>query len=228
VVAELDAGAELVWDDDHGDEVVYVVSGGLEIDGTRCGPESSVIVESGVATTARAEAPTRLLHFGPTDAAAPSDGFLGAPARDGRTVHVVDEHHGQTLRVESSELDSFVRYYADSTCPTCRITFFRTVVNTPYVAPSHVHSEDEIIHVLAGELQVGRATVSAGMSMAIPKDLRYGFRASGPFSFLNYRRDISTIVNAPGSEPILENLQRTRDRLADAGIPVTLVTGMPS
>ena len=52
----------------------------------------------------------------------------------------------------------------------------------PYVVGSHLHSEDEIIHVLSGALQVGPRKVSAGMSIAIPGQQRYGFRTDGAFS----------------------------------------------
>jgi uncharacterized cupin superfamily protein len=71
-------------------------------------------------------------------------------------------------------------------------------------ASSHLHSEDEIIHVLEGELRVGTLTVPAGTSIAVPANLRYSFRTSQPFRFLNYRADVSTILLKPGSKPILE------------------------
>src|SRR5262249_50307035 len=101
-------------------------------------------------------------------------------------------------------------------CPTCRIAFFRIDSNSeePWVASSHMHSQDEIIHVLSGALQMGRDTVGAGMSVAIPGNHRYGFRTSGKFAFLNYRSDVSTTTTTPGSEPILETVDALRDRHA--------------
>src|SRR5438874_552137 len=83
-------------------------------------------------------------------------------------------------------------------CEPCRITFFKVSAPDARTAASHVHSEDEIIHVLSGELRVGPNVVAAGTSVAIPGNYRYGFRTPGPFSFLNYRRDASTYTAAPG------------------------------
>src|SRR5262249_31591526 len=66
VRGELDAGAELEWGTDHGDEALYVLAGELDVDGRRCGEGGAVIVEAGVPAVARATTDTRLLHFGPT------------------------------------------------------------------------------------------------------------------------------------------------------------------
>ena len=94
-------------------------------------------------------------------------------------------------------------------CPTCRIVFFRIDgKGEPYAVGSHLHSEDEIIHVLSGALQVGRHRIEPGMSVAIPANERYGFRTTGPFSFLNYRADASTYTLAPGTEPVLEGVSK--------------------
>ena len=81
-------------------------------------------------------------------------------------------------------------YYTDGTCPTCRITFFSVDgrgLDEPHRVGSHVHSHDEIVHVLEGDLQIGQVTVSEGMSVAVPANRRYGFRTPGPFRFLNYQ-----------------------------------------
>jgi hypothetical protein len=72
-------------------------------------------------------------------------------------------------------------------------------------ADSHVHSQDELIHVLWGELQVGAVSAPAGTTLAIPAGHRYGFRSTGAYGFLNHRRDASTYLGRPGSEAWLED-----------------------
>jgi hypothetical protein len=128
-------------------------------------------------------------------------------------VHVISLDDARPL---DPEVPAGPRYFTDSTCKTCRIAFFKVAMPEARVTGSHVHSEDEIIHVLTGELQVGRAVVSAGMSVAIPGSYRYGFRTPGPFSFLNFRRDASTYVAAPGSTPVLETVDTWRAMRAAA------------
>jgi mannose-6-phosphate isomerase-like protein (cupin superfamily) len=208
VEGELAEGAELRWAaSGHGDEAVYLLDGELDVDGVRCGPETTAIVEAGVAVTMRAVTASRVIHAGPSSTEPPRDGLLGAAKDDGHSVHVVPLEDARPLYLDRPRGP---RYYADSTCETCRIAFFKVASDEASVAASHIHSEDEIIRVLTGELQVGRTTVPAGMSVAIPGNYRYGFRTPGAYSFLNYRRDASTYVAAPGSEPIIETIDSFR------------------
>ena len=217
VDAELSEGAELQWDaGGHGEEAVFVLEGDIEVGGVRCGPESSAIIEAGVAASLRAVTNAKIVHFGPSSTDAPTGGLFGAPGDVGRGVHVLTLEEARPL---STDGGYGARYFTDSTCDTCRITFFKVSVAEATVTASHVHSEDEIIHVLTGELRVGRTVVGAGTSIAIPADYRYGFRTPGPFSFLNYRRDASTYVAAPGSTPIVETVeawQAERENRANA------------
>jgi hypothetical protein len=208
--AELDTGAELVWRPDHGDEVLFVLTGELEVDGAGCGPRTAVIVERGVAAAAaRAVAPSRVLHFGPASTAAVTDGLLGPARATGHGVRVVAPAEAEP--VGPADGGRGARFYADSTCETCRLAFLEVFATFgPTVVPSHVHSEDEIIRVTSGELGVGKLTVRAGMSIAIPKDYRYSLRAPGPFTFVNYRRDASTVLNTPGTPVRLETVEALR------------------
>jgi mannose-6-phosphate isomerase-like protein (cupin superfamily) len=196
VSAELQAGAELTWDGAQGDEALFVVEGAVSADGRQCGPDGTVVVEAGASGTVRAITDTKLLHVGSTTRPSASDGSA-VPG-----MHVVDADSGRHVRYEGHPIENI--YYADSTCPTCSIVLFSVSCDQPHVAASHVHSEDEIIHVLDGELQVGPQTVRAGMSVAIPAGRRYGFRTPGAYKFLNYRKDASTFTGAPGSDPVVE------------------------
>jgi len=96
------------------------------------------------------------------------------------------------------------RMFADSTCQTCRITFFTTGRDSEYVSSPHSHSVDEILYLMSGRIRFGSRELRPGDAVCIEGDRRYAFR-SGPegFAFLNYRRDASkqTIV---GDIPRLE------------------------
>jgi quercetin dioxygenase-like cupin family protein len=211
VEAELGAGTELRWHVRHGDEVVFVIDGELRVDGVQCGPNAAAIVEADVPTTARALTDLRVLHFGPASPEPPSEGPLGPARSEGHRVHVIEQ---EAAALVGDPAGHGSRYYRDSTCETCRAAFFEPFDHAPFVTPSHVHSEDEIIRVLDGELRLGRMTLRPGMSIAIPGGARYSFRTPGGYSFLNYRRDAATCVVAPGTPPVLETVESARQSWA--------------
>ncbi len=96
VISELEDGGTIEWDERHGDDGVYVMSGALDVDGAqcaaaRCPADGALIVESGVVCTARAVGVTSIVHCGAVDAEPPTDGLYGAPAREGHGVHVIGE-----------------------------------------------------------------------------------------------------------------------------------------
>jgi uncharacterized cupin superfamily protein len=206
VVGELEAGSELSWAAGHGDEVVYVAEGELEVDGLRCDSGGVVIVESDVATTVRAKERTAVVHFGPVSFEPPGDGPLGPPSPDGHGVHVRDEH---SLPRKN--------FYADSDCPTCRLTLMRNVHGPLHTTASHTHSTDEIIYMLSGDIQFGSSRVTPGMALAIPGDYRYRFRSQTGCEFLNYRRDASLYTTNPKEAPLLETVKGLKDRRPSTG-----------
>ena len=192
VVSQLDDGAVMRWDRDHGDEAVCVLEGGLDVDGRRCPTGGAVVVEAGVACTATATGPTRVAHYGPTDSTPPADGLLGPANEDGHGVHVVGERGW--FRAGSDTYSQ--TWWADSTCPTCRICVFRIEQpDAPDVDLPHHHTQDEIIFVLEGELRLGSYRCPAGTAISIPARMRYSLRNGGKaVKFLNYRRDGSRFV----------------------------------
>jgi hypothetical protein len=128
-----------------------VVSGGLDSADGRVAEGSSLIVEAGV------------------------------PAVD-RGLHHLRAQDVPSIRFSGDDATSV--YFQDGTCPTCRITLFPydgSLFSDDYVGASHLRSEDEIMHVLDGELHVGPLVVGAGTSIAAQRDLRYGFSTKGPF-----------------------------------------------
>ena len=90
-ISELEDGATLQWDDEHGDDGVYVMSGALEVNGALCPEDGAVIVESGAACTARAVGVTTVVHCGAHDVTPPGDGIYGTPEPGGHGVHVIGD-----------------------------------------------------------------------------------------------------------------------------------------
>jgi quercetin dioxygenase-like cupin family protein len=214
LAGELDAATELEWRTDHGDEALYVVDGEVEIDGTGVSPGGAVLVEAGAPANLRALKASRVAHFGPVDHEPPSAGPFGAPGGEGRHVHVFPTVDAAPSLSDPSQSGT---YFGDGSCSTCRIAFF--VVDgrrstEGYTSASHTHSEDEIIHVLDGEMHVGPITVRPGMSIAVRANRRYGFRTPAGFRFVNYRRDAATMVRAPDSPPILETVGALREMIS--------------
>jgi uncharacterized cupin superfamily protein len=209
VAARLSPGATLQWragensdEGAHGDEAVYVLSGELRVGDRVCPTAGALIIEAGVDAQAEVGAESAsVLHFGPARPGGPFDGPLGPPAPGARGVHVVGPLG--TYAIQTTERDT--HYYADSTCPTCRITLLHTGRTVPTNSAAHSHSQDELITLLSGEIIVGNRHLVAGDTIAIGADRRYAFR-SGPsgFSFLNYRRDGAYMTTDRADPPRLE------------------------
>ena len=73
-----------------------------------------------------------------------------------------------------------------------------------YLSSPHSHSEDEIIYLLKGDIQVGQTVLTAGDAIGIAGDRRYRFKGGEHgFGFLNYRRDASYMSVEKG-KPFLE------------------------
>ncbi len=197
----LQSGGSLEWLPDHGEEAIFVLEGEIEAPAGRCGQKGAVIIESGCPVSIEARTRSRLLHVGRTSGAPPFGGPYGPPEPAGHRVHVFDP---EGLRVTRPAEGFEISHYADSGCPTCRVGFFRVRGECPTVAPSHSHSSPELITVTEGTLQVGPLQVTAGSTIAIAADRRYGFRTKGAYEFVNYRPDVSFITTSPGEPPRLE------------------------
>jgi hypothetical protein len=156
------------------------------------------VVEAGVACTATAVGATRVAHYGPTDPTPPADGLLGPAQEHGRGVHVVGD--GGWFRAGNDTYSQ--TWWADSSCPTCRIRVSRIEhPDTPDTDVPHHHTQDEIIFVLEGELRMGAYRCPAGTAISIPAHMRYTLRSDGKaFKFLNYRRDASRFAMAGREE----------------------------
>jgi hypothetical protein len=179
---EIPDGEALEWGDDHGEEVVYVAGGTLTDGARECVEKGAVVIEAGSPLRLTAKGDTRVLHFG---SRSPSGERPAEPA-----VHMVGP--GGTWAMVDEIRDS--HYFADSTCPTCDVTLLYTSRKDEWDSSTHSHSADEIIHLLWGDIQVGRWHMDPGDTVAIRGDAAYHFR-SGPngFGFLNFRAGPSTM-----------------------------------
>jgi quercetin dioxygenase-like cupin family protein len=188
--AEIGPGATMAWTAAHSDEGVYVIEGELTVGDQPCPAGGAVIIESGVAITAKSPIGATIIHVGSADVVPPADGPLGSPA-PAQHVHVVGPEgwyqSGSKDRVEAI-------WFADSTCPTCRIAFF-TVRSKPapfWAGPAHSHTQDEIIHVLEGSVRLGAREYGPGTTLCVPGDVHYALSfGEGGALFTNYRRDWS-------------------------------------
>lgn len=203
VVAEPDAGARYSWSGAHGDEALYVADGRLEVGGRTVGPAGAVVVESGAEATVRVTAPSRVIHCGSWDREPPADGLFGPPDPEGHKVHV----SGPGGWFVSGATDGVhAVWYADSTCPTCRIALFTVSNDRPGTKGGrpHIHTVDEIIHVLDGSMCFGSYEFGPGTSVCIPGHVRYSqWAGERGCTFLNFRRDTSEQVYfEKGKEPV--------------------------
>jgi hypothetical protein len=143
------------------------------------------------------------VHCGAVDADPPAGGRYGPPAPEGHRVHVIGDRgwfaSGDRERVA-------VRWFADSTCPTCRIALFHVWRPEGGVRDrSHTHTQDELIFLLAGSVIVAGVEYGAGTCLAIPALTRYSLTSGADgFAILNFRRDVSVQGYRPGEPDELE------------------------
>jgi quercetin dioxygenase-like cupin family protein len=207
VVATLTDGAALHVERPPGDEAIIVLDGTVEHAGRAIVAGGGFVVEAGASVSLQASGAARLAHFGAVDERA---GEISArrPAAHVPLVHVYHDigETRQTPRLASPDL--LGSYYADGSCPGCALQIFDVDGRKlrRFVAPSHYHSEDEIIFVIEGTLRFGRQTLDAGCAVAVPSMRRYAFRTVDGFRFINYRASPSYVVERPGSAPIDETV----------------------
>ena len=201
VAAELFPGTELRWGTNHGDEAVYVRSGSLAIEGRVCPADGAVIVEAGVAVTATAETATSIVHVGPADSNPPADGLRGPAETEGRGVRIVGPD-GMWATVDDTQR---TRFFSDASAATNRLWLLATDRPQYFESSSHSHSQDELIHVLRGEIRVGRRVVGEGDTLWVAADRRYKlYSGDDGVHFINYRRDASVMTSPNYDAPLLE------------------------
>lgn len=201
VAVDLAAGTEMRWGTEHGDEAVYVRSGSLAVDGRVCPADGAVVVEAGVAIAATAELDTTIVHMGPTDSAPPANGLRGPAESEGRGVRIVGPD-GLWATVDETQR---TRLFSDASAPTNRLWLLATDRPQYFESSAHSHSQDELIHVLRGEIRVGRRVVAEGDTLWVAADRRYKlYSGDDGVHFINYRRDASVMTSPNHDGPLLE------------------------
>lgn len=201
VAADLAAGTEMRWGTEHGDEAVYVRSGSLVVDGRVCPSDGAMVVEAGVAATAIAESDTTIVHVGPNDPVPPVNGLRGPADTKGRGVRVVGPD-GLWATVDEAQR---TRFFSDASAPTNRLWLLATDRPQYFESSAHSHSQDELIHVLRGEIRVGRRVVGEGDTLWVAADRRYKlYSGHDGVHFINYRRDASVMTSPNYDGPLLE------------------------
>jgi hypothetical protein len=193
-----------MWDDDHGDEVIWIRSGRLRDakSGAVAGPGDVVVVETDVATAFAVIDDTDVVHFGSFDQ--PAWDLLGPPTGPRGAYIIGVEQRSHTSATLDGDVHVSTRFWADSTRQSSRAAFLEVSGDAGHHAPSHSHSGDEIIYVASGSIRVGQEVLSDNMAIYIPGGQRYRYSAQDPYAFVNFRADASTITLKPGTPGHLE------------------------
>ena len=176
VASELRKDSEIRWKPGHGDEALYVRAGSLEVNGQPCVAGAAAILEAGSQPRVRALEATCLLHFGSRVAPA---------SQTEQGVHVTTPRGTWEQLGPGRE----TRFFADATCERCSIWLLYTARAHAFESSIHSHSQDELIHVLEGEIELGSLHIAAGDTLFVAADQLYRLRAGDSgFAFLNFRR----------------------------------------
>lgn len=142
-----------------------------------------------------------VIHVGPADPDPPTDGLRGPAESEGRSVRIVGPG-GVWATVDDSQR---TRFFSDASAPTNRLWLLATDRPQYFESSAHSHSQDELIHVLRGEIRVGRRVVGAGDTLWVAADRRYKLYSGGDgVHFINYRRDASVMTSPNYDGPLLE------------------------
>lgn len=185
VTAAIEPGSTLEWGSDHGEQALYVRSGRLELDHGSCEPGGVLVVEGDATLVARVPVATEVVQVGNVDGS--------ARGRAGSGHHLIGPEglHGHT------EGPHAFHFYADAQCPGCTLTLHWSSHTEWYESRVHSHSQDELIHVLRGEISVGRRRVGPGDTLAVAAHSRYRFESGEEgYAFLNYSPDKSEYIPA--------------------------------
>jgi hypothetical protein len=192
VSSEVDRGASLRWRAGHGDEAVYVKRGSLEVDGRSCAAGGALIVEADAALEALVVEPSEFLHFGSVTDTPVERKPAGGPARG---YHLVGPR-GVYAREDPTHV---TRIFADASCPTCDAFLLHSSRTVRYRSAAHSHTQDELIHLLDGDISLGSHRLDPGDTLTVTANTRYRFEAGDQgYAFLNFSAAKSGYVLAPG------------------------------
>lgn len=162
------AGAALRWTSPSVGHGIFLLKGGVEIEGTTLNAGGAVLIERlGECTAVAGSSGVALLHF---HQQTPHEALLSRPG--GRT-HVGGVDGAYQVELASGGIGTI---WADSSCPTCDLWFQKSELRGPRKQGlPHYHTANEIIYLLDGEMHVGRRVLLPGTALAIDANTPYGF-----------------------------------------------------
>jgi hypothetical protein len=178
------------------DCAVYVWHGAVDAGGWTLGQGSSAVVEHG-----------RSLEIVGVDGASEVLTFAAghppsAPLPGGH-VHLLPNERVPAFTEQRGDHPVAGRMHADSDCPTCAVWLHenqlppgRPISVEDAAKGIHSHTEDEVIFVLDGQMQLGQKLVGPGTAIAIAADTLYSFNV-GPegLSFVNFRAGMPSDIH---------------------------------
>ncbi len=185
---ELAAGAIIRIEQPAEDHVFYVVAGECLVGGTPVGPggAASIARDATAELSGGAEGATILHFIGHAET---------RPDRAGGCVHIMGK--GWTER----SADRVHTLYFDSGCPTCAVWLHRSGSGSGRFAAPHHHTEDEIICVVEGDLDLGTRRITAGGAAAVGKEMVYSFTSGDDgLTFVNFRQADPFFVPKDGTQ----------------------------
>lgn len=205
----LEPGASLAWDRPKQDHLVYVWAGRLASRDLTLLPDEAYVVEHGGRGEVRAVEPSVVLHFHrPEDHASPA-------GRTGGRAHLLA---GCAVRRGTDPRTRIgISLFADASCPGCQVWLHGNAYPPGYKVEAHLHSEDEIIVVTGGALQLGKLAYGRGSVLAVDAETRYGFTAGAEgLAFINFRAAPPTFSRAGSDRGMRDERSMVLNALAHA------------
>ncbi|MCR5879550.1 hypothetical protein [Phenylobacterium sp. J367] len=202
---QLAAGAALTVDGPAEDHVFYVLTGDMRVGATPIEPGGAASIGRGAtAELSGGAAGATLLHF--------IGHAATRPDRAGGCVHLM--RTGWTER----SADRRHTLYFDSGCPTCAVWLHRSGSGSGRFAAPHHHTEDEIICVVEGDLDLGTRRIAAGGAAAVGREMVYSFTSGeAGLTFVNFRQADPFFVPKDASQKAPESERKLlRARLESA------------
>ncbi len=173
---ELAPGAAIHLDRPAEDHIFYVVDGELLVGGTPVPPRGAASIGAGAISevSGGAQGATVLEYVGDAET---------RPDKPGGCVHILSQPWMEHTTVSSHAL------YFDSSCPNCSVWLHMTRVDKGGATPPHYHTEDEIICVVQGDMNLGTRSIATGGAVGVAKQVVYSFEAGDEgLGFVNFRQ----------------------------------------
>ncbi|MDB5423624.1 MAG: hypothetical protein JWQ29_1040 [Phenylobacterium sp.] len=203
---ELAPGATIRIERPKEDHVFYVLEGEFRVGGSPIGAGGAAsVAKDAIAEVSGGAGGATVLHYvGDAET---------RPDKAGGCVHIMSQGWTEHSPVSSHTL------YLDSSCPTCSVWLHRTRGDGGRFTAPHHHTEDEIICVVQGELELGTRRIVTGGAAGVGKHLVYSFTAGEDgLTFVNFRQADPYFVpkdglkKPPASERVL--VRALLDRLS--------------